>query len=223
MIFDILKDGLDYVGTNRNQTILYYISILIFPLVLIESYSYHIIENSLTGMINSKDKLPDIKINSKTLIQGLKLLVLKLIYYLPEIVILFVALNLEQIDYYSLLIVLVILTIASYAISQIAGVCMVDSGLFKEGFNFTKIFSILKSVGLTYIELLLAILVIILGIMGVTMVVTGMVLFISGISSILFTVLLFVMTLLYIVFLIVIIPIYALFKNRAVVSIYNLN
>ena len=223
MIFDILKDGLDYVGTNRNQTILYYISILIFPLVLIESYSYHIIENSLTGMINSKDKLPDIKINSKTLIQGLKLLVLKLIYYLPEIVILFVALNLEQIDYYSLLIVLVILTIASYAISQIAGVCMVDSGLFKEGFNFTKIFNILKSVGLTYIELLLAILVIILGIIGVTMVVTGMVLFISGISSILFTVLLFVMTLLYIVFLIVIIPIYALFKNRAVVSIYNLN
>lgn len=223
MIFDILKDGLDYVGTNRNQTILYYISILIFPLVLIESYSYHIIENSLTGMINSKDKLPDIKINSKTLIQGLKLLVLKLIYYLPEIIILFVALNLKQIDYYSLLIVLVILTIASYAISQIAGVCMVDSGLFKEGFNFTKIFNILKSVGLTYIELLLAILVIILGIIGVTMVVTGMVLFISGISSILFTVLLFVMTLLYIVFLIVIIPIYALFKNRAVVSIYNLN
>lgn len=223
MIFDILKDGFDYVGTNRNQTILYYISILVFPLVLIESYSYHIIENSLTGMINSKDKLPDMRINKETLIKGLKLLVLKAIYYLPEVIILLIAVNMKQIDYSYLLILLVILTILSYAISQIAGVCMVDSGEFKEGFNFTKIFDILKSVGITYLELLLAILVIILGIIGVTIVVTGIMLIISGISSVLFTLLFFIMALLYTVFLIVIIPMYVLFKNRAVVSVYNLN
>ena len=35
MIFDILKDGLEYVGTNKNQIILYYVGILLFPLVLI--------------------------------------------------------------------------------------------------------------------------------------------------------------------------------------------
>ncbi|RAP52377.1 MAG: hypothetical protein BZ137_08710 [Methanosphaera sp. rholeuAM130] len=223
MIFDILKDALDYLGTNRNQIIVYYLGILIFPLVLIESYSYHIIENCLKGMINNKDKLPDMTINAKSFMNGLKLLILKIIYYLPEIIILTIAVNLNQIDYIYLTILLVILTIISYSLSQIAGVCMVDSGLFNEGFNFPKIFNIIKSVGLTYVEFIIATLVIILGIIGVTILLTGIILIIGSTSSTLQAIFIFVLTIVYIIFLIVIVPIYALFKNRAVASIYNLS
>lgn len=222
MIFDILKDGLDYVGTNRNQIILYYLGVLLFPLVLIESYSYHIIENCLEGMINNRDKLPDITINPESIIKGLKLLILKIAYYLPEIIVIIITLNMARIDYPIVTILLAVLTILSYTLSQIAGVRMVDTGQFREGFNFKEIIGILKDVGITYIELIVATLVIVLGIMGVTALLTMGIMILSGISSILFIILLAVMAVLYLAFLIIIIPIYVLFKNRAVVSIYNL-
>ena len=109
MIFDILKDGLEYVGTNKNQIILYYIGILLFPLILIESYSYHIIENCMDGMINNKDKLPDITLNTEKIINGLKLLILKTLYFLPEIIIILIAFNLERVDYYTLFTILIVL------------------------------------------------------------------------------------------------------------------
>ncbi len=223
MIFDILKDSLEYVGTNRKQIIIYYLGILIFPLILIESYSYHIIENCLNGMINNKDELPDIIINSETFIKGIKLLVLKIIYCIPEILVIIVAMNLPQNNYYYLTAILLILTILSYSISQIASVCMVDAGEFKEGFNFTKIINILKTVGVTYIELLVASLIILLGIIGVTILLTGIVMLFSGINSLVFTIILTVIAILYVVFLIIIIPLYVLFKNRSVVSVYNLS
>jgi len=222
MIFDILKDGLEYVGTNKNQIILYYVGILLFPLVLIESYSYHIIENCLDGIINNKDRLPDITLNPKNIINGLKLLVLKLLYYLPEIIILIVAFNLEHVDYYILFSVMIILTLLSYYISQMAGVVMVETGQFKDGFNFTKIFEILKSVGITYVEFIIATFIIILGIMGVTMMLAGFIMFLGNFSSILITIFLFLILILFFIFIVVMIPSYVLFKNRAVVSIYNL-
>lgn len=222
MIFDILKDGLEYVGTNKNQIILYYIGVLLFPLVLIESYSYHIIENCLDGIINNKDKLPDITINPKNVINGLKLLVLKVLYYLPEIIIIIVAFNLKHVDYYILFTTLIILTLLSYYLSQIAGVHMVEKGQFKEGFNFSKIFEILKSVGITYIEFIIATFIIILGIMGVTMMLAGFIMFLGNFSSILISIFLLLMIILFFVFVVVMIPSYVLFKNRAVVSIYNL-
>lgn len=223
MIFDILKDGLEYVGTNRNQIILYYLGILLFPLIFIEAYSYHIIENCLEGIINNKDKLPDITLNSEAFVKGLKLLILKIIYFIPEIIIILVAANIRPINYYYLTAILVILSMLSYYISQIAGVCMVDKGVFKEGFNFSRIFNILKNVGITYLEFIIATFVIILGIIGVTVVITGIIMMFSGISSILFTLLLVLLAILYLVFLIVVVPIYVLFKNRSIVSIYNLS
>lgn len=222
MIFDILKDGLEYVGTNKNQIILYYVGILLFPLVLIESYSYHIIENCLDGIINNKDRLPDITLNPKNIINGLKLLILKLLYYLPEIIILIVAFNLKHVDYYILFSVMIILTLLSYYISQMAGVVVVETGQFKEGFNFKKIFEILKSVGITYVEFIIATFIIILGIMGVTMMLAGFIMFLGNFSSILITIFLFLILILFFIFIVVMIPSYVLFKNRAVVSIYNL-
>jgi len=222
MIFDILKDGLEYVGTNKNQIILYYIGVLLFPLILIESYSYHIIENCLDGIINNKDKLPDITLNPKNILKGLKLLILKILYYLPEIIILIIAFNLKHVDYYILFTTLIILTLLSYYISQIAGVLMVERGQFKEGFNFSKIFEILKSVGITYIEFIIATFIIILGIIGVTMMLIGFIMFLGNFSSILISIFLFLITILFFVFIAVMIPSYVLFKNRAIVSIYNL-
>ncbi len=222
MIFDILKDGLEYVGTNRNQIIIYYLGILLFPLVFIEAYSYHIIENCLNGIINNKDKLSDITLNPEMFLKGLKLLILKIVYYLPELIILTVIPNIKHINYTYVLILLVILTVISYYISQIASICMVESGSIKEGFNFSKIINILKSVGVTYIELIIATFIIVLGIIGVTVMVVGLIMLLSNISTILFTLLLVLLTIAYFVFIIVLIPIYVLFKNRATVSIYNL-
>lgn len=222
MIFDILKDGLEYVGTNKNQIILYYIGILLFPLVLIESYSYHIIENCLDGIINNKDKLPEMTFNPKNIINGLKLLILKLLYYLPEIIIIIIAFNMKHVDYYILFAALSILTLLSYYISQMACVLMVERGQFKEGFNFSKIFEILKSVGITYMEFIIATFIIILGIIGVTIMLMGFIMFLANFSSIVTGIFLLLMVLVFFIFILVMIPSYVLFKNRAVVSIYNL-
>jgi hypothetical protein len=222
MIFEILKDGLDYVGTNRNQIILYYLGIIILPLVFIEAYSYHIIENCLNGMINNKDKLPDITLNSKMFLNGLKLLVLKIIYYLPVIILFAVATNIRPINYYIVTVLSLILMVLCYYISEIAGVCMVESGSFKEGLNLEKIINTLKLVGLTYVELIIATFIIILGIIGITLIVSGLLMIISNFSSMLFSIFIVLLVIAYFVFLIVIVPIYVLFKNRAIVSIYNL-
>jgi hypothetical protein len=222
MIFDILKDGLEYVGTNKNQIILYYIGILLFPLILIESYSYHIIENCMDGMINNKDKLPDITLNTEKIINGLKLLILKTLYFLPEIIIILIAFNLERVDYYTLFTILIVLSLLSYYLSQIATVLMIDNKQFKEGFNFSKIFEIIKSVGITYIEFIIATFIIILGIIGVTLIVIMTIMFLGNFSSILINIFIILMIILFFVFLVVMIPSYVLFKNRAIVSIYNL-
>lgn len=222
MIFDILKDGLEYVGTNKNQIILYYIGILLFPLILIESYSYHIIENCMDGMINNKDKLPDITLNTEKIINGLKLLILKTLYFLPEIIIILIAFNLERVDYYTLFTILIVLSLLSYYLSQIATVLMIDNKQFKEGLNFSKIFEIIKSVGITYIEFIIATFIIILGIIGVTLIVIMTIMFLGNFSSILINIFIILMIILFFVFLVVMIPSYVLFKNRAIVSIYNL-
>ena len=222
MIFDILKDGLEYVGTNKNQIILYYIGILLFPLILIESYSYHIIENCMDGMINNKDKLPDITLNTEKIINGLKLLILKTLYFLPEIIIILIAFNLERVDYYTLFTILIVLSLLSYYLSQIATVLMIDNKQFKEGFNFSKIFEIIKSVGITYIEFIIATFIIILGIIGVTLIVIMTIMFLGHFSNILINIFIILMIILFFVFLVVIIPSYVLFKNRTIVSIYNL-
>lgn len=222
MIFDILKDGLEYVGTNKNQIILYYIGILLFPLILIESYSYHIIENCMDGMINNKDKLPDITLNTEKIINGLKLLILKTLYFLPEIIIILIAFNLERVNYYTLFTILIVLSLLSYYLSQIATVLMIDNKQFKEGFNFSKIFEIIKSVGITYIEFIIATFIIILGIIGVTLIVIMTIMFLGNFSSILINIFIILMIILFFVFLVVMIPSYVLFKNRAIVSIYNL-
>lgn len=222
MIFDILKDGLDYVGTNRSNIIVYYLGILVFPLVFIEAYSYHIIENCLNGTINNRDKLPDITLNSEAFVNGVKLLVMKIIYFLPEIIVLLILLNIRPINYFIVTIIMLILSLFSYSISQLAGVCMVDEGSFREGFNFSKIFGILKSVGITYVELMLSTLVIILGIVGVTAIVACAVMMLSTISNALFLLFLVLVAIAYVVFLIAAVPIYVLFKNRATVSTYNL-
>lgn len=223
MIFDILKDGMEYVKTNSNEIILYYLGILLFPYIFIESYSYHIIENCLNGMINNYEKLPGIMINAETFIKGLKLLVLKIIYYLPEILLIMFVGNMGRIDYYILTLVLVVLTVLSYYISQIASICMVESGSFREGFNFTRIYNVLKTVGFTYIKLIITTFVILLGICAVVAVITGIIMLLSQISPALFVMLMLLVMIAYIVLVIVIVPLYVLFKNRTIVSVYNLS
>ena len=221
MILDILKDGLEYSKTNSSRIILFYLGILIFPLILIESYSYHIIENCLNGMINNNDKLPDIKINKESFINGLKLLVMKITYYLPEIILLTIA-PYFNVNYILFTIVMVILTILSYYISEIACICMVESGSFKEGYNFSTISEILKSVGITYVELIITTFIILLGIFALLILFTGIITILSQVSTTLFMILSVLMFIFYFVLMIVIIPLYVLFKNRTMVSIYNL-
>jgi hypothetical protein len=99
---------------------------------------------------------------------------------------------------------------------------MIDNKQFKEGFNFSKIFEIIKSVGITYIEFIIATFIIILGIIGVTLIVIMTIMFLGNFSSILINIFIILMIILFFVFLVVMIPSYVLFKNRAIVSIYNL-
>lgn len=222
MILDILKDGLEYARTNSNHIIIFYLGVLIFPLILIEGYSYNIIENCLNGMINNRDKLTDMTINSESFMNGLKLLILKISYYIPEIILLLAVSYIPRVNYVLVMIVLVVLTIVSYYVSEIASICMVESGLFKEGYNFSRICEILKSVGLTYVELIVMTFIILLGIFTVMAIIMGFVTLLSTISTTLFVITSTLMLLLYFVLMVVIIPVYVLFKNRTIVSVYNL-
>lgn len=233
MIFEILKDATDYTIENKRSIIvlglLYFCSMLIIPLIIIEGYSYNMISKCLSGTINLKERIPPLTLDLDLFINGFKLFIVKIIYLLPLILfILYGFFNLSN-EFIVNLTITVVLLLLGFFIYLIASVHMIQNKSFIKAFDFKGIYQIIKQIGLTiYLKLYLIISIFFIGTTFVSLIIIS---FISLIIiylleiikiSILFDIFGLIFVLIFIIFTLTIIPIYTIFKNRAISSIYNL-
>lgn len=195
--------------------------IFIIPLLLIEGYSYHIIKESLKGTINISEKIPPIKLNLKFLINGIKLLIVNFIYFLPAIIALMCELPLYETLTFQLFLIDLMLLLIGIFLCNISSVNMIKNNSIIKAFDFKEIFLIIKEIGLSiYFKLFIAILIVMIGsymflifiVALITLIFTyGFPIEFSTITKILISIVLFIL-----------LAIYTIFKDRAIASIYNL-
>lgn len=195
--------------------------IFIIALIIIEGYSYHIIKESLNGTINISEKIPPIKINLKFITNGLKLLIVNFIYFLPAIIVLLCELPVYETLTVQLLLIDLVLLLIGIFLCNIGSTNMIKNNSIIKAFDFKEILLIIKEIGLSiYFNLFIAILIVMLGsyvlIIFITALITllftyGFPIEFSMLTKILISIALFIL-----------LAIYTVFKDRAIASIYNL-
>lgn len=195
--------------------------IFIIPLLLIEGYSYHIIKESLNGTINISEKIPPIKLNLKFLINGIKLLIVNFIYFLPTIIALMCELPLYETLTFQLFLIDLMLLLIGIFLCNISSVNMIKNNSIIKAFDFKEIFLIIKEIGLSiYFKLFIAILIVML---GSYMLIIFIVALITLIFTYSFPIEFSILTKILIsIALFILLAIYTIFKDRAIASIYNL-
>lgn len=229
MIFDILKDAIDYTSYNRISVgklgLLYLFSFLFIPLLVIEGYTYNIINASLNGVINLMDDIPKIEFSSKTLKNSVKIIFVKIFYLIPFIAVMFYGVFIfintaDYIDEFILLnLILFIIGFFSYTISVVH---MIYHNSFIKAFDLPGILKLIKEIGVSiYLKLFISMLIAIIGS-------TVLAAFLIAIVSLIITWFVTVdfkfltITLSILSFCMILLPTYTVFKNRAISSIYNL-
>lgn len=234
MFLNILKDTVDFMILNKKSilyiALLYLFGFLIIPLILVEGYSYNITKYSLDAIINVPEKLPKIEFNKNLLIDGIKVIIVKIIYFIPLLIII-ILLNSKNMIGYPMLILLGILLFVTYCLSLIACVNMIEKNSFKKAFDIKEIIVNLNSLATTYLKLYASIVVILIGILGLTS--SVLIILLKLIDSItmffnteyLFIIAAFLMIILilcYFILLFILLPLYKTFISRSIASISNL-
>lgn len=153
MIIDVLSDSLKYSFSNpKNFFKLFLLNLfdfLIIPLFFVEGYKYRIVEESLDGMIYSGDELAEMDDFKKLFIDGVKLIILKVLSIIPLILI-FLLLDSFNLSNYE--------TFVAYCFLFIYGIylCvaipnMIKYNSLKKAFDFKELIRILKEIGLSLI------------------------------------------------------------------------
>lgn len=234
MFLNILKDTLDFMILNKKSilhiALLYLFGFLIIPLILVEGYSYNITKYSLDATINVPEKLPEIKFNKNLLIDGIKIMAVKIVYFIPSLIII-ILLKSENMIGYPTLTLLGILLFATYCLSLIACVNMIEKNSFKKAFDIKEIITNLNSLAMTYLKVYASIIVILMGIAGLTSSVLIIILNLIDSITILFNneylviiaaFLMIILILCYFILLFILLPLYKIFISRSIASISNL-
>lgn len=104
MIIDVFTDAFRYTTKDIKPLlklgVLSFFSFLIIPIFLLEGYSFRVIKIGAQGMINGQDPLPDFKDLFSMFIDGVKIVLIRIVYYIiPVIILLFDVLALNMHNY----------------------------------------------------------------------------------------------------------------------------
>lgn len=248
MILDVLKDSLTYSLKDFNVIIklglLVLLSFLIVPFFFIQGYSYNITAIGVNSVIGANYRIPLFENWKNIFINGIKRILVILIYSIPAIIISFWALtNIDTIKfivsveylYVSIGIELTaigLLWIATFIIIMVAIPHMTKHRSLKAAFNIKEIIKIIKTVGvLQYFYFVIWWIIIASGMTFTSFI--GVEIFVSILNFIYLTLFshiinlsfmniyfdfyLFVLVLIMIVY-----PILLMFESRAIASIYNM-
>jgi hypothetical protein len=178
MILDIYKDALEYSAKDWKTLVILGViclfSFLFLPAFLITGFNYRVINTALHGIINGRDPLPGFDDPIDMFIDGVKVVIVQVIYLLvPMIIFLVFALIAGHISgiasgvliFIGCLITLVV-GVAACLMSQM-GICHMayNDGAFSKAFALSEIKEVIDEIGwfeciLTYIGLIIIVFVI---------------------------------------------------------------
>lgn len=164
MIIEILEDSLTYslkeFSTIIKLGILDLLSFLIFPIFLIQGYSYNITNIGVNSFIHGNSEVPPFENWKNMFINGIKRSLVILIYSIPAIILSFWTItNINNIrfnvvvEYFYLdigieLTVMILLWIATFIIISAAIPHMTQHNSLKSAFNIRELIITIKKVGI---------------------------------------------------------------------------
>ncbi|MBE6500424.1 MAG: DUF4013 domain-containing protein [Methanobrevibacter thaueri] len=94
MILDIYKDAIEYSAKDWKKLVILGViclfSFLLLPLFLITGYNYRVINTAVHGIINGKDELPEFDNLFDMFIDGVKIVIVQVIYLIIPLLIFFI-------------------------------------------------------------------------------------------------------------------------------------
>lgn len=176
MIFEILKDAVDYSQQDTKKllqlSILYIFGFLIIPLLIAEGYYYRIQQQSLKGVINFIEPLPEFNNYTNLSSNGFRVILTKLFYIIPCVLVLIIGILVGAlgISFYLFILFTILLWLVIFFLFLISTPHMVyNNGDVIKTLNIMEIINIIKSIGVkTYLELYIDILIIFTGITTLT-------------------------------------------------------
>lgn len=173
MILDIFKDSLEYSAQDWRTLvklgIISLFSFLLLPVFLVAGYNYRVINTAVNGVINGKDPLPDFNDIVAMFVDGVKLVVVQIVYMIIPIAIFLVviAISSQLSGGWALVLVVIgflialIVGIIAYLMLQM-GICHMtyNDGQLSKAFAFSEIKEVIDEVGwfdciLTYVGLII--------------------------------------------------------------------
>ena len=169
-----LLDEEEEIDTKKllQLSILYIFGFLIIPLLIAEGYYYRIQQQSLKGVINFIEPLPEFNNYTNLLSNGFRVILTKLFYIIPCVLVLIIGILVGAlgISFYLFILFTILLWLVIFFLFLISTPHMVyNNGDVIKTLNIMEIINIIKSIGVkTYLELYIDILIIFTGITTLT-------------------------------------------------------
>ncbi|WP_405306550.1 DUF4013 domain-containing protein [Methanobrevibacter sp.] len=197
MILDIYKDSLEYSAKDWKTLVILgiicFFSFLLLPVFLITGYNYRVINNAVHGVINGRDPLPDFEDLISMFIDGVKVVIVQILYLLVPIIIFFIfaliAGQVSNVAGLAIMIIGCILTFVAFVVVELMiqiGLCHMayNDGAFSKAFAISEIKEAIDEIGwFECIATLLGLIVITWVIFTVVSMVIGIIFTVFGVST----------------------------------------
>ena len=197
MILDIYKDSLEYSAKDWKTLVILgiicFFSFLLLPVFLITGYNYRVINNAVHGVINGRDPLPGFEDLISMFIDGVKLVIVQILYLLVPIIIFFIfaliAGQVSNVAGLAIMIIGCILTFVAFVVVELMiqiGLCHMayNDGAFSKAFAISEIKAAIDEIGwFECIATLLGLIVITWVIFTVVSMLIGIIFTVFGVST----------------------------------------
>ena len=197
MILDIYKDSLEYSAKDWKTLVILgvicFFSFLLLPAFLITGYNYRVINTAVHGVINGRDPLPDFEDLISMFVDGVKVVIVQILYLLVPIIIFFIfaliAGQVSNVAGLAIMIIGCILTFVAFVVVELMiqiGLCHMayNDGAFSKAFAISEIKAAIDEIGwFECIATLLGLIVITWVIFTVVSMLIGIIFTVFGVST----------------------------------------
>ena len=160
MILDIYKDSLEYSAKDWKTLVILGViclfTLLLLPAFLITGYNYRVINTAVHGVINGRDPLPDFEDLISMFVDGVKVVIVQILYLLLPIIIFFVfavvAGQANGVAASAIMIIGCIMTFVAFVVAELMiqmGICHMayNDGAFSKAFAISEIKEVIDEIG----------------------------------------------------------------------------
>ena len=197
MILDIYKDSLEYSAKDWKTLVILGViclfTLLLLPAFLITGYNYRVINTAVHGVINGRDPLPDFEDLISMFVDGVKVVIVQILYLILPIIIFFVfavvAGQANGVAASAIMIIGCIMTFVAFVVAELMiqmGICHMayNDGAFSKAFAISEIKEVIDEIGwFECIATLLGLIIITLVIFSVVSLIIGIIFTVFGVST----------------------------------------